>query len=449
MQQEASGLDLMRWQKLWLQTPGVNTLRAQWSCEQDPETEESIIKDFTLIQGASAQNPLRPHRTTIGLFYLPASKKEKRRLNSHSLEPKITLDVQYSQASHYVDEAKGKPCPDLVFPNLNDHDYAKVELDPLSLQTVFSSIHLVSDSLTRQMIWHSLWEMVMDGQLSAAELAQLILKSLSKEKDTLILSTQLRRFSDPAARTASLMKYIPEHQKQVLRVEFEKLSLKELKSSPPGSDHQLIWFQTFLNHSSQPDSTHYLIDLLDGRVKLADFKIDTERRWKILDSLARQGVQGVEERIERELRADPTDMGQKAAIGAQVQIPRSDAKEKWFKELSTFPNPNFSFAKLRVASSQYRIADQEPSIYPADDLFFSNLEKLIEVKTLEGDQYAALFARGLYPSICDQSIIEKTEDFLKKHTLSPLVSKTLKIYQQEEERCVRARKLIQYAPKSM
>ena len=443
IQQEASGLDLMRWQKLWLQTPGVNTLRAQWSCEQDPETEESIIKDFSLLQGGSPQTPLRPHRTTVGLYYLSSNKK-KHHPTSPILEPKISLDTHYSEASHYVDEAKGKPCPDLVFPNLNDHDYVKVELDPISIKTVLNSIDQITDPLTRQMIWQSLWEMVIDGQLSAADLAQTLLKYIPKEKDTLILSNQLRRLSDPSIRAPSLLKYIPEPDSLLFRAEIEKLALHEFKAAAPGSDHQLIWFQTFLNNSAQEESIRYLLDLLHGKIKLSKFKIDTERRWRILEALARQGVAGIEELIEKELKADPTDMGQKAAISAEVQIPRQEIKEKWIKELSQFPNPNYSFAKLRVASSQFRVLNQPTSIYPSEDLFFSTLEKLLEIKTVESDQYAAMFARGLYPATCDQKTTEKTARFLRKHSsLSPLVAKTLKVYQQEEERCIRARALVQ------
>ena len=444
MQQEASGVDLLNWQRLWLQTPGVNTLRAQWSCEKDPETQESIIKDFSLLQGGPPGTPLRPHRTLVGLYSSqPLHRHSKHPNSSSSLEPRITLEAHYSEASHYLDEAKGKPCPDLVFPNLNDHDYVKVELDPLSIQTLFHSMEKISDPLTRQMLWHTLWEMVMDGQLSALDLAQTLLQHLPHEQDTLILSHNLRRLSDPSLRATTLLKILPAAERKTIQSQIEKMAFDEFKASRSGSDPQLIWFQAFLNHASQEASLQYLQKLLEGKIKLPGFKMDPERRWKIIEALARQGISGIQTLITQEQKNDPTDMGKTSALLAEVQIPHPEVKQKWSSLFSEFPHLDLSLSKLRVATSSFRVLGQEALLQVSDEHFFSTLETLIERRTVEADQYAATFARGMYPSLCQDTVVQKTAHFLKTHKdLSPLITKTLKVYQQEEERCIRARALI-------
>jgi aminopeptidase N len=69
MLEEASSEDLNQWQKTWLQTAGVNTLRAEWKCETHPESGKSTLSQFNLIQlPANASNEIRPHRTQIALY---------------------------------------------------------------------------------------------------------------------------------------------------------------------------------------------------------------------------------------------------------------------------------------------------------------------------------------------------------------------------------------------
>src|SRR6059036_1927916 len=67
--EETSGRDLQAWSKEWLQTAGVNTLRA--SFDTRTEDDQDVFDSFSVHQEAPAEWPvLRPHRLAIGLYDL-------------------------------------------------------------------------------------------------------------------------------------------------------------------------------------------------------------------------------------------------------------------------------------------------------------------------------------------------------------------------------------------
>ena len=62
--EQASGRDLAAWSKAWLETAGVNTLRAEFQTAAD-----GSFTEFAVLQEAPQSHPiLRPHRIAIGLY---------------------------------------------------------------------------------------------------------------------------------------------------------------------------------------------------------------------------------------------------------------------------------------------------------------------------------------------------------------------------------------------
>src|SRR5205814_7849392 len=101
-------------------------------------------------------------------------------------------------------EPIGRPAPSLVFPNYNDHAYAKVALDPRSVAFAQAHMHLVADPLLRQLLWSSLWNMVRDQQLPAQEFLALVRAKASLEPDLSLVEGALGQ-----AATA-LTRYLPD-----------------------------------------------------------------------------------------------------------------------------------------------------------------------------------------------------------------------------------------------
>ncbi len=432
---EASGTDLGLWEKAWVQTPGINTLKADWECELKPKHDHETIKKFDLIQ-TSTNGELRAHYTLVGFFDSGKAHRQSKGVLEIQDSP---IGVEYSGPKTSVQALIGKPCPTLVFPNYNDLDYVKVELDPASLQKTLSSIGVIQDSLTRQMLWHSLWEMVTDGKLRPQDYANAVLKNAERERDTLILSKILQKFSQPSLHSASVLKFLEGAERLSYQKKIETLAEQQMAKAPGGSDLQLIWYRAFINSAVSDAAIAHLNKMFEGKAKLKAFNIDQERRWEILQTLARHRSANVEALIQAELKADPTDFGQKSAIAAETAIPDLSVKKKW-ATLMMQEEPTLPVAKLRVAMKNFNLLGQENLSQSNTEFYFESLPKLAQRKKIDGAELLKDFAQSMYPALCDPKIIDRTTQLIEAHPELPAeVVKSLKIHRQEEERCTQAR----------
>ena len=476
---EASGKELKTWQHQWLQTSGVNTVRADWECNR----ETSKITKFNLIQTSSSpftgqsisgtilqpnvNSPspptggLRPHRIEIALLYSAKGKNA-------GFTSKQPLDITYRDELTPVPEVIGKPCPQIILPNINDSDYVKVELDRASLQTVRSRLNKISDPLARQMLWHILWEMVIDGKIRPQDYADTVLNHSSHEKNTLVLSTVLKTLGDPHVNKDSVLKFLEQPERGRYRSKFEVFVQKNLLQAPSGSDLQLTWYQAFLRLTSQPESVRFAKDLLQGTRKLKGLPIDQEHRWELIQALARNGASNeakndmgkTVQMILTELDKDPTDIGEKAAIAAEASLPDPKIKEGWLSQIlhkSDAETPvtrailkrtpslqRLPIGKLREAMRTYFILDQEKWIEASTNGFFEELPKAALSQDSEEKEYSIWLAELFFPSLCSPTLIEKTTLLLESYPhLPPTVVKSLRISRQEEDRCIRARQRAQ------
>ena len=202
----ASGQDLGEWQRLWLQTSGVNTVRAEWGCRQGKLTA------MVLRQSGA---PLRPHRSRVGFF-------SGRRLEE--------IPVEFKNELTDVPEALGKRCPDWVFPNLDDEDYAKVDLDTTSLDYLRSHLASVESPLLRQMVWHAIWEGVTHAEIPAQEYVALVLSAAPAEKETMVLSEILRNAVSPSLNRLTVLSILSGADRSSAREKLEALIFANLKT---------------------------------------------------------------------------------------------------------------------------------------------------------------------------------------------------------------------------
>ncbi len=422
MLSEASDVNLIPWQRLWLQTAGVNTIRADWACERGK------ISRFSVLQSAPPENPiLRPHRTEIGLF---KARNSKIALN----EKKDILAVTYSGKKTAVPAAIGKACPALVFLNYKDNDYVKVELDPASLDETLRHIARVEDPLTRQMLWFTLWDMVVDGKLEATKFADTVLSQAEREKNTQVLSKILGELWNRSAGRSSVVRYLAEPLRGRYQIKIEKFVRNHLFSAAPGSDAQLIWLADFVSIASEPSDVTDLRKLLDEKTHLKGIKIDQERRWQLIQALSRNGIPNAQSLIDEELKKDPSDMGKKAAIEASVLIPTPENKKEWLGKILKHSAP---VADLRMAMWNFQVVGQEKLTKESEDAYFDEIPKLAASTDME---FARNFAGAMFPALCSDDVVKRATAMIQEHPNLPApIMKALKVHRQEEERCIRAR----------
>ncbi|MDQ4134448.1 MAG: aminopeptidase N, partial [Actinomycetota bacterium] len=193
--EQASGRDLGAWSKEWLETAGVNTLRASF------EVTDGAYTAFAVTQQAVADHPtLRSHRIAVGLYELGDEGLVRRH--------RVELDISGSRTE--VPDLIGQAQPDLVVINDDDLTYAKVRLDERSLATVEERLSALPDPLARSLCWASTWDMVRDAELATRRFVNLVVRHAPVEPDDSVVERLLGQalvavdaYGDPANRPAA------------------------------------------------------------------------------------------------------------------------------------------------------------------------------------------------------------------------------------------------------
>ncbi len=300
----SSGRRLTGWAKEWLETTGVNTLRARF------ETDSSgLYTSLDIVQEAVPEHPtLRSHRIAIGLYDRTPKGLERRE--------RIELDV--SGALTEVPKLLGARQPDLLLLNDDDLTYAKIRLDERSLATTIESISEVRESLPRALLWGAAWDMTRDAEMAARDHLRLVIGGLKAETDISMVQSLLGRaslavdaYGDPAHRSAA-------------RQQLTDAALALLEEAAPGSDQQLALLYTFAT-AEDPAGLDRVRAILDGTDQLPGLMLDAELRWHLLIELAAHG-RADETDVASELKRDPTAAGEKRAASARSAMPTAEAK---------------------------------------------------------------------------------------------------------------------------
>ena len=288
--EEASGRELGEWAQEWLQTSGVNTLRANFSTD-DLGTFTSFAVEQTAIE---AFPTLRRHRIAIGLY----NQVEGRLVRTERVE----TDVR--GASTPIPELLDHRQPDLVLLNDDDLTYAKIRLDERSFATLLESIATFEESLPRALCWGSAWDMTRDAQLAAPDFVSLVLAGVGSETDLTAVGALLRQGQ------SAVNLFTPDAARPELAERWESGLRALVDDAEPGSDHQLALVRAYATAASGPG---YVREILGGA--LDGLSVDTDLRWTLLTALARLGDADADE-IAAELERDNTISGQEYAAAA-------------------------------------------------------------------------------------------------------------------------------------
>jgi aminopeptidase N len=385
--EETSGRDLAAWSAEWLETAGVNTLRAEYSVDS-----EGRFTSFAVLQDAPDTHPvLRSHRIAIGLYGRTSSGLTRTR----------RLEVDVAGERTVLPDLAGEPRPDLVLVNDDDLSYAKIRLDPHSLATLIRSIGEFTDSLPAALCWSAAWDMCRDGEMAARDYVRLVMSGVSSIADISVVQTLLRqasaavrRYADPAWQATGL--------------EFMASSLRRLaEAAKPGSDAQLAYLRMFAGSATSESDLAMLAGLLDGSVTLDGLTVDTDLRWALLCRLVSRGVLGTAE-IHAELATDATDAGERYAATCRAAIPTATAKRAAWESLIRGDLP---LAMFRAVLNGFADLDQPDLVHPYQPEYFG---KVGEVWRDWSSSMAQDFVSGLY-SVCPLSAgtVAATDAYLK------------------------------------
>ena len=380
-----SGADLQEWSRLWLETSAPNTIGSRWEADGDR------ITSFTLTQSAPAEYPyLRPHRLDVGLLRDEGGK--------------LTVDVLPASlvaAELDLADARGLPRPAMVFPNYNDHGYAKVALDGESVRFVRENIERIDDVLLRQLLWSSLWNMVRDQQLKSTDYLALVREKIALEPLSELIEPVLNNAS------AALGRYVPEANKPEESKRFVQFAWAALQRAET-ADSRIIWARVLIGNALTPEDIAFAATVVDGDLKIPGLEIDQDMRWAIAAKCVANGMEGAAARVARELKSDPSDRGQRAKLRCDVSAPDPSVKAGAWARING--EGYGSLYLTGAAMSGFNWWAQASLLEPYTERFFDQLPAIFRERDKE---FAADYFRSLLPGHrVEQAVLDRSERVL-------------------------------------
>lgn len=383
----ASGRDLSNWSGQWLETAGVNTLKA--TIETD---NTGSITAFSIEQSAVAEYPtIRDHRLAVGFYSLDEQGKLER---THREELDIT------GTSTPVPALLGMARPDLVLLNDDDLTYAKIRLDEQSLSTATEHLKDFTESLPRTLVWSAAWDAVRDAETGASSYIQLLLNNIGYEADSSVIMVLLRQLN------TALDSYVAEQKQHELGIYAADQLWELAAAATAGSDAQLQFTLAYATRARTDAQVDRLQGLLDGTVLLDGLELDTDLRWSLIIALAAAGRK-TPAQLDKELAADSTSQGKTNWYTARAAMPTREAKTEAFNLVlsGTLSNDNHAgvIAGFNKAHDTALLADF------AEPYFAAIMDKWLTLS----HEMAKRIVIGLYPSASISELtIERTDAFL-------------------------------------
>jgi len=382
-----SGRDLTEWSSLWLETAGVNTLRAEVKVDQDGR-----FTKFDIVQTAVAGYQfLRPHRLGVGLFELVNGR----------LERSNAIEIDVAGAITSVSRLLGEKRSDLILINDKDLAYAKIRLDDHSWKVALANLSGISDSLARTMIWSAAWDSTRDAEAKPRDFIQLVLDHIGSETESTTVTTLLRQLV-----TASTLYVSPDKRKATVEhIAASLISLAE--AAQAGSDNQLQFVKFVAQFATSPQQLDWLDGLVTGETELAGLIVDGDLRWELVLGLA-VGNRADQERIAAELMNDNTANGNKFAAAALAAISTPETKLEAWTELTE--RNDYSNTLISAASVGFgRVSDHSLlEIYA--DKYMAMAQRIWEERSY---QIADYLLSNLYPiALAHKSLADKTRQLI-------------------------------------
>ncbi len=383
-----SGRDLTAWSQAWLETAGVNTLRAH------VESTDGKITAFSIEQTAAAAYPtIRPHRMAIGFYNLV----ENELVRTHQLE----LDVQGVNTE--VADLVGLERPSLILLNDDDLTYAKVRLDDESWNFALHNLGKLSDPLARAQVWGAAWDATRDGESSATDFINLVLGNVAEETQGTMLITLLRQLM-----TTTKLYTAPEHRHATISSVASRL-LEMAKNAKPGSDNQLLFTRFATYFAETQDAADILAGLFNGSLVFEGLRLDQDMRWDLINGLVMSGRFGAAE-IEAELARDNTANGAKQAMLAKTSIPTPEGKQAAWHEL--IANADLSNTAINFGCQGLIRAHDTTLLEPIVDWYFEAALQIWESRTFKIAEY---ILEGAYPIyLANEALASKTREYASR-----------------------------------
>ncbi|MDN4490948.1 aminopeptidase N [Demequina sp. SYSU T00068] len=346
--EQAADRPLDAWARVWLETPGVTTLRAIVM-----EDDAGRISRLAIAEDVPAEHPVgRPHRVRVAGYLL----------GEEGLHRSWSVDAGLDGELTEVGAAVGLAAPDLLLVNDQDLSYAKLHLDDRSLETLRDGIGAIDEPMVQATVLDALWHMVRDGSLPAQVYVDAVLTLLPRLRNSATAESHVR------LTVFALTRYVaPELTLPLTEAAAERM-WAALAGAAPGGDPQLQLLKAYAWFATTPDQGERLRALVDGSAELEGLPLDSDLRWDLVAGMAASGAATLEQ-VDVYAARDVTSAGQRRAAGARAAIASPDAKRAAWDALGhPATGPATNAVQFELAAGLARAVDPRLLVPLLDDL---------------------------------------------------------------------------------
>jgi aminopeptidase N len=305
------------------------------------------------------------------------------------------IPVQLNAARVEVPEARGLPA-EFVLPNGGGIAYGEIHLDVASLTWLAANLPSIDDELTRGSAWVTLYDAMLDAEVTPDAFLSLALRALPLEQNELNVSRILSylreaywRHTAPAARTR-----LAPRVELALRAGLDAATTPSLKST---------WFSALRDTAQTPGTIEWLTRVWKEEEKVPGLTLSELDFIRLAQDLAVRGAAGAAGVLDAQYERirNPDRKAQFAFVRPSIS-PDPAVREAWFASLADVANRRrepWVLEGLRYLHHPLRAATSEKYLEPSlallreiqrtGDIFFP---KRWMDSTLSGHQSAAAAA---------------------------------------------------------
>jgi aminopeptidase N len=276
-----------------------------------------------------------------------------------------TFDVTLSTTDTLVPEAKGLPAPKWVLPVGRGLGYGFFDLDRATLEFLTSSLHTISDPLTRGAALVALWESMLEGRVPPAHVLDELLTALPRETDELIVQhllddvrTAFWRYTAADDRVAIAPKI-----EAVLRAGLDKAATTSTKAA---------WFNSLRSVATTTETVAWLEQIWSHQVKVPGLPLAENDEADLALDLALRGVADAPTLLETEATR-LTNPDRKARFVFVMPAVSADqaVRDQFFSSLADVSNRRHEawvLDAMRYLNHPLRAATSKKYVRPALEL---------------------------------------------------------------------------------
>jgi aminopeptidase N len=406
---QGSPANLNDWKAEWLQTAGLNECLPIFNPADNSAEAKLVIKQSVALSGFPT---LRHHKMRIAFFDENAKIYDAKDIMLNNVaETTITYD--------------GSKQPKAVLLNYQDETFVKVLIDESSIAFLKEKIHLISDELTRAMIWRSLFDMVRDGKLSGAQFVEIAVKGVPNEPEDSTLNNILT-FS------AGSFEFSPKIlNENVLRPKLFDVVVKTLLNTDPSHKNRVVLLREyviiFASHGEkrEVDNLARLLGWLNGTdAELKGQELDFQNQWSIVQKL--HGYKKLTDDQKKELfdKVAALDNSDRMKLAEQRcgAMRADDAQRSTLYQSFLNPDTKLSVQMAEQAMTGYSLSNR--STDKDADVFFDNVLSIFQNRA---NEFAQAFYRAMFPHKENISnYLERVQALLEQAKGNDWLTKSLK-----------------------